>query len=142
MHTDIHTQTDGTHWYLTLLFIIRLQEKEGQSQRRRKREKRQHTESEELEKRCRNLRVSLFKGFCVCDAHGRIDVHDHLSSRLVALAVVGPFLSLLQHAVSGGAVLQGKLADDFTEPVDADLPHTVGWMPEVQQEWVEPGIKS
>lgn len=78
--------------------------------------------------------MSLCKGFCLCDTHGSVDLHDHLSSRLVAFAVVGPFLSLLQHAVSGGAVLQGKLADDFTEPVDANLPHTVGGMPEEQQE--------
>lgn len=100
------------------------------------------TEKIEQEKKCKNLRVSLFKGFCLCDTHGSVDLHDHLSSRLVAFTVVGPFLPLLQHAVSGGAVLQGKLADDFTEPVDTDLPHTVGRMPEVQQEWMEPGKKS
>ena len=59
----------------------------------------------------------------MCDAHRSVDVDDHLSSGLVAFAMVGPFLLLLQHAVSGGSVLQCKLAEDLTEPVDADLPH-------------------
>lgn len=71
---------------------------------------------------------------CVCSAHRSIDVHDHLPSGLVALAVVGSLLLLLQHAVSGGPVLERKLAENFTEPVDADLSHTVGRMTEEQQE--------
>ena len=79
---------------------------------------------------------------CVCDAHRSIDVHDHLSSGLVAFAVVGSFLFLLQHAVSGGSVLERKLAEDFTEPVDADLSHTVGRVTEEQQEGVEPGRRN
>lgn len=82
--------------------------------------------------------------FCgdVCEAHGRVHVHDHLPSGLVALAVVGSFLFLLQHPVTGGAVLQGKLAEDLTKPVDADVSHAVGRMTEVQQEGVEPGGRS
>lgn len=75
------------------------------------------------------------------DAYRSVDVHDHLSSGLVALAVVGSFLLLLQHAVSRGSVLQRKLAEDFAEPVDADLSHAVSWMSEVQQERMEPGKK-
>lgn len=75
----------------------------------------------------------------VCEAHRSIDIHDHLPSGLVAFAVVGSFLFLLQHTVTGGPVLQRKLAEDFTEPVDADVSHTVGRMTEVQQEGVEPG---
>lgn len=75
----------------------------------------------------------------MCDAHRSVDVHDHLPSGLVAFAVVGSFLFLLQHAVSGGSVLQCKLAEDFTEPVDADLSHAVGRVTEEQQERMEPG---
>lgn len=74
----------------------------------------------------------------MCDAHGRVHVHDHLPAGLVAFSVVGPFLLLLQHAVPGRAVLQGKLAEDLAEPVHADLSHAVGRMPEEQQERVEP----
>lgn len=72
-------------------------------------------------------------------SHRSIDVHDHLSSGLVALAVVSSFLFLLQHTVPGCSVLKGKLAENLTEPVDADLPHAVGWMAEEQQERMEPG---
>lgn len=71
---------------------------------------------------------------CVRDAHRSVDVHDHLSPGLVAFAVVGPLLFLLQHPVSGRSVLQSKLTENFTEPVDTDLSHTVGWMAEEQQE--------
>lgn len=71
---------------------------------------------------------------CVGEAHRSIDVHDHLSSGLVAFAVISSFLFLLQHAISGGPVLQCKLTEDFTEPMDADLSHTVGWMTKEQQE--------
>lgn len=77
---------------------------------------------------------------CV-DAHRRVDVDDHLSSGLVAFAVVCSFLLLLQHAVSGGPVLQRELAEDLAEPVDAHLPHPVGRVTEEQQERVEPGRK-
>lgn len=79
---------------------------------------------------------------CACDAHRSVDVHDHLSSGLVAFAMVCSLLFLLQHAVSGSSVLQRKLADDFTEPVDADLSHTVGRMTEEQQERMEPWRRS
>lgn len=75
----------------------------------------------------------------MCEAHRSVDVHDHLPSGLVAFSVVGSFLFLLQHAVARGPVLQRKLAEDFTEPVDADVSHAVGRMTEVQQERVEPG---
>lgn len=75
----------------------------------------------------------------MCEAHRSVDVHDHLSSGLVAFAVVGSFLFLLQHTVARGPVLQCKLAEDFTEPVDADVSHAVGRMTKVQQERVEPG---
>lgn len=78
----------------------------------------------------------------MCGAHGSVDVYDHLPSGLVAFAVVGSFLLLLQDTVSGGPVLQRKLAEDFTEPVDADVSHAVGRMAEVQQEGVEPGRTS
>lgn len=76
---------------------------------------------------------------CVCEAHRGIDVHDHLSSGLVAFTVVCSLLFQLQHAVSGGPVLQRKLAEDFAEPVDADLSHAVGRMTEEQQERMKPG---
>lgn len=71
---------------------------------------------------------------CVCEAHRSIDVHDHLPSGLVAFTVVSSFLFLLQHTISGGPVLQCKLTEDFTEPMDADLSHAVGRMTKEQQE--------
>lgn len=74
----------------------------------------------------------------MCRTHWSGDIRDHFPAGLVALAVVGSLLLLLQHAVPGGAVLQGELAEDFAEPVDADLPHAVGRVPEEQQERVEP----
>ncbi|TNN86067.1 hypothetical protein EYF80_003484 [Liparis tanakae] len=73
------------------------------------------------------------------DGAAGVDVDDHLPPGLVAFAVVGSFLFLLQHAVSGGPVLQRKLAEDFTKPVDADVSHAVGRMTEEQQEGMEPG---
>lgn len=63
---------------------------------------------------------------------------DHLSSGLVPLSVVGPLLFLLQDAFPRGPVLQGKLTEDLTEAVDADLPHSVRWMAQEQQEGMEP----
>lgn len=78
----------------------------------------------------------LFWG--VCGTYRCVHVHDHLAPGLVALPVVGPLLFLLQHAVPGCSVLQGELAEDFAEAVDADLSHAVGWMAEVKQEGVEP----
>lgn len=75
----------------------------------------------------------------VCEAHRSVDIHDHLPPGLVAFAVVSSFLFLLQHTVAGGPVLQRKLAEDFAEPVDADVSHAVGRVAEVQQEGVEPG---
>lgn len=75
----------------------------------------------------------------VCDAHRSVNIHDHLSSSLVAFTVVGPFLFLLQHAVSGGSILKRKLAEDLTEPVNTDLSHAVGGVTQEQQERMEPG---
>lgn len=72
------------------------------------------------------------------DAHRCVHVHDHLAPGLVALPVVSSFLFLLQHAIPGRSVLQSELAEDFAEAVDADLPHAVGWVTQVQQEGVEP----
>lgn len=72
-------------------------------------------------------------------AHWSVDIRDHLSPGLVAFAVVGPLLFLLQHAVPGGSVLQSKLAEDLAESVDADVPDAVGRMAEEQQERMEPG---
>lgn len=103
-----------------------------------KKVKKQHLIWKEKNKRVKTVGVSLCKSFCVCEAHRSVDVHDHLPSGLVAFTVVGSFLFLLQHAVSGGSVLQRKLAEDFTEPVDADLSHAVGRMTEEQQERMKP----
>lgn len=65
-------------------------------------------------------------------------VCDHLAPGLVPLPVVGPLLFLLQHALSRRAILQGKLAQDLAEAMDADLAHRVHWMAQEQQERVEP----
>lgn len=98
---------------------------------------------EEENKNKKGLEVCLC--VCVClrerNTHRSVYIHDHLSSSLVALAMVGSFLFLLQHTLSGGPVLQRKLAEDFTEPVDADLSHTVGRVTKEQQEGVEPERK-
>lgn len=80
-------------------------------------------------------------GLYRCDAHRSIDVYDHFPSGLVAFTVVGAFLFLLQNTVSGGSVLQCKLTEDLTEPVNADVSHTVSRMTEEQQERVEPRRK-
>ena len=74
--------------------------------------------------------------------HRRVDVHDHLPARLVALAVVGALLLLLQHAVARGPVLQRKLAEDLAEAVHADLTHAVGRVAQEQQEGMEPEVWS
>lgn len=68
-------------------------------------------------------------------------VRDHLPPGLVPLAVIGPLLLLLQHAVARGAVLQGELAHDLAEPVDANLPYAIGGVAQEQQEGMEPGEK-
>lgn len=96
-------------------------------------------EKEGQENKAESLSVSL--GLCLCDAYRSVDVYDHLPSGFVAFAVVGPFLFLLQNTVSGSSVLQRKLTEDLTEPVDADLSHTVGRMTEEQQERMKPKRK-
>lgn len=68
-------------------------------------------------------------------------VRDHLPPGLVPLAVIGPLLLLLQHAVARGSVLQGELAHDLAEPVDANLPYAIGRVAQEQQEGMEPGGK-
>lgn len=68
----------------------------------------------------------------------RTHVGDHFASGLVALPVVGPLLLLLQHALPGGAVLQGKFAQDFAEAVNADLARRVDRVSQEQEEGVEP----
>lgn len=85
--------------------------------------------------------LSVSWGLCQCDAYRSVDVYDHLPSGLVAFAVVGTFLFLLQNAVSSGSVLQCEFTEDLTESVDADVSHTVGWMTEEQQERMEPRRK-
>lgn len=55
----------------------------------------------------------------------RTYIGDHFPSGLVPLSVVGPLLFLLEHALSGRAVLQGKFAQDFAEAVNADLARRV-----------------
>lgn len=69
----------------------------------------------------------------------RTHIGDHFASGLVALPVVGPLLLLLQHALPGGAVLQGKFAQDFAEAVNADLARRVHRVAQEQEEGVEPG---
>lgn len=75
----------------------------------------------------------------MCNAHRSVHVHDQLPPGLVALAMIGSLLFLLQDALASGSVLQRKLTEDFTEPVDADLSHAVGRVTEVQQEGMKPG---
>lgn len=68
----------------------------------------------------------------------RTHIGDHFASGLVALSVVGPLLLLLQHALPGGAVLQGKFAQDFAEAVNADVARRVDRVAQEQEEGVEP----
>lgn len=139
MHTGWRTSQ-----YLSLFFIIRLQEEGGFKIREKQGEKWKSELEREQKEKIKQLGVfedvGVRVGVCVCvwGAHRCVHVHDHLAPGFVALPVVGSFLLLLQHAVPGGSVLQSELAEDFAEAVDADLPHAVGWMAEVQQEGVEP----
>ncbi len=68
---------------------------------------------------------------CVC--HLCVEVCDHLSSGLVSLSVNGTLLFLLEDAFASGAVLQSKLAEDFTEPSHADLTNAVRRVTQEQQ---------
>lgn len=68
----------------------------------------------------------------------RTYICDHFPSGLVALSVVGPLQFLLQHALSGRAVLQGKFAQDFAEAVNADLARRVNRVAQEQEKGVEP----
>ena len=63
---------------------------------------------------------------------------DHFAPGLVPLPVVCPLLFLLQDALSGGAVLQGKFTQDFAKAVDADLTNAVDGMTQEEQECMEP----
>ena len=53
--------------------------------------------------------------------------------------MVGPLLLLLQDPFASGPVLQGELAEDLAEAMDAHIPHGVGRVSQEQQEGVEPG---
>lgn len=67
----------------------------------------------------------------------------HFPPGLVPLSVVGPLLFLLQHALPRCAILQGKLAQDFTEAMNADLADRVYRMAEEQQKGMKPAdVKS
>lgn len=68
----------------------------------------------------------------------RTHVCDHFPSGLVPLSVVGPLQFLLEHALPGGPVLQGKFAQDFAEAVNADLARRVHGVAQEQEEGVEP----
>lgn len=56
--------------------------------------------------------------------------------------MVGPFLFLLQHSLAGGAVLQGKLADDLAELVNVHLSDRVERMAHEQEKCMEPGSRN
>lgn len=120
-HALLHHQTTAER---------KSQSKESQRNRRNKSEK----EALKVEGKIK-ASVSARGG----GAHRSVHIHDQLPPGLVALAVVGSLLLLLQDALAGGPVLQRKLAEDFAEPVDADLSHAVGGVTEVQQEGMEPG---
>lgn len=65
-------------------------------------------------------------------------ISDESPPRLVPLAVVDPPLSLLQHSLPRGAVLQGKLTQDPAEAVNADVSDGVHGVAQEQQERMEP----
>lgn len=73
--------------------------------------------------------------------HRSIDIHDHLATRSVPLTMVSSFLFLLEYSLSCGSVLQCKLTNDFTEPVNAYLMNSRCWVSKKQQEHVEPAGK-
>ncbi|KAF3833649.1 hypothetical protein F7725_024853, partial [Dissostichus mawsoni] len=77
-----------------------------------------------------DLLLSLgWAGPCVAD----LTIRSMISSASASSPPIG-VSSTGGHAVSGGPVLQRELTEDFTEPVDADLPHTIGRVAEEQQE--------
>lgn len=69
-----------------------------------------------------------------------MDTHisDHFAPGLVPLPVVGPFLFLLHHPLTGGAILQRELAQDLAEAVHTHVPHGVWWVAQEKQEGMEP----
>lgn len=80
-------------------------------------------------------------GVCVCNwllVVRRTYICDHFPSGLVPLSVVGPLQFLLEHALPGRTVLQGKLAQDFAEAVNADLARRVHRVAQEQEKGVEP----
>lgn len=68
----------------------------------------------------------------------RTYICDHFPSGLVPLSVVGPLQFLLEHALSGRAILQGKFTQDFAEAVNGDLAHRIHRVAQEQEEGVEP----
>lgn len=91
---------------------------------------------------CTQKRRAKQRGYSgVCDwllVVRRTYVCDHFPSGLVPLSVVGPLQFLLEHALSGGAVLQGKFTQDFAEAVNADLARRVHRVAQEQEKGVEP----
>lgn len=79
-------------------------------------------------------------GLSVMVTHHSIvhDVNDHLAARSVSLTMVSSFLLLLEYSLSCGSVFQRKFANDFAEPMNADLTNSRCWMTEKQQEHVKP----
>lgn len=68
----------------------------------------------------------------------RTYICDHFPSGLVPFSVVSPLQFLLEHTLSGRAVLQGKFAQDFAEAVHADLARRVHRVAQEQEKGVEP----
>lgn len=63
---------------------------------------------------------------------------DEPSPGLVALAVGGPFLLLLQDTLPAGAVLQGELPQQLADGCHLHVPRRARRVPQVQQEGAKP----
>ena len=65
-------------------------------------------------------------------------IRDHLAARLVALAVVGLLLQLLDHALAGGAVLERELGHHLAEVVRPGVAQLVRRHAQPREELAEP----
>jgi len=77
-------------------------------------------------------------------ATGRASLHlsDEPSPGLVALAVRGPFLLLLQDTLPAGAVLQGELLQQLADGRHLHVPRCTRRVPQVEQKGVKPAETS
>jgi hypothetical protein len=68
------------------------------------------------------------------------NLHNHLSTSLLPLALLGPFLHLKQNSVTSCAILQRKVTDYFAKYFNNNLFCYSLWIPKKEQKLLEPVI--